>query len=133
MVLPIGKSKRVVGKFDQVRAPAHSLELSFGSQAIGERNLVDRNMARVELKDARIDKLMSRAEEILGHELGRNLVNSIGVEHTCSKNRFLGFNIVRQRAACRALQLRRLIAAINLVTIVPVWHDFALSSISPIL
>ena len=90
-------------------------------------------MARVELKDARIDKLMSGAEEILGHEFGRNLVNRIGVEHACSKNRFLGFDIIRKRPTRRALQLWRLIAAIVLVTIVPVWHDFALSSISPIL
>ena len=76
---------------------------------------------------------MSGTEESLGHELGRNLVNRIGIEHACSKNRFLGFNIIRQRPARRALQLRRLIAAISLITIVPVWHDFALSSISPIL
>ena len=133
MVLPVGKSESIVSQFDQIWPAAHRFKLAFGSQAVGKRNLVDGNMARVELKDARINKLMGGAEEILGHKFGRNLVNSIGVEHACSKNRFLGFNIVRQRSACRALQLRRLIAAINLVTIVPVWHDFALSSISPIL
>ena len=133
MVLPVGKSERIVSQFDQIRPAAHRFKLTFGSQAVGKRNLVDGNMARVELEDARINELMSGAEEILGHEFGRNFVNRIGVEHACSKNRFLGFDIVRQRPACRALQLRRLIAAIVLVTIVPVWHDFALSSISPIL
>ena len=50
--------------------------------------MVDRNMARVELKDARIDKLMSRPEEILGHELGRNLVNSIGLSMHAARTDF---------------------------------------------
>ncbi len=111
MTLPTCERERVVGKFRQIGAPSHGLQLAHGLQGVGEGDGVHGNAAPDQILDTLEDDPMSGAEEVLGPNTHDHFFGHLVIENTSSQHRLLGLDILRKlRTGCDdALALRGLV------------------------
>ena len=91
---PVRQREGVVGELDQVRLAAHCLELARRLQVLGEGDMVDGHIPGMQIHHAGEDQLMGTAEEALGAQLDRHLVDGVPIQHACCTHRFLGLDIL---------------------------------------
>ena len=94
MRAPIRERERVVGEFNQIRTAAHGIQLAAGVERICDRDLVDGDVAHVQIEHGGEDDAMRRAEEIVGAELGGDLLDRLLIQHARCENGFLRFDVL---------------------------------------
>ena len=109
MRTPIGEGESVVGKFEQVVAPASRLEGPHRAQVLGKRNGIDVDVTLVHIHHRREDMRVRRPEEVLRSQPRRNLLDGLLVQHAGGKHRFFGFDIVRPPPVRRVRRIRRIL------------------------
>ena len=94
VVLPVGEREGVVRKLDEVRFAAHGLQLAHGFQVVGERDVVDGDMAHVQVHHGLVDMLMREAVEVLLHQLWRHLFDGLLVQHASGEDGPFRFDVL---------------------------------------
>ena len=103
MVRPVREGERVVGKLNDVGAAANGIKLTRSVEVVDEGDLVDGNTAGMQIAHAFENSPMRWTVEVLGLQLQHDLLQNVGVEHACGKNRFLGFDIAGDGLAVRVI------------------------------
>ena len=114
MILPIDQGERIAGKLQDVRLAANGFQLARGLQVVGNRNLVKRDMTRVEVEHGLENTLMGSSIEVVRDKFGGNVLDDLLVEQARRQHRFLGFYVLRLHFADRGA-LRHLRGEIGIV------------------
>ena len=95
VVLPVGEGERVVCQLDEVRFAAHGLQLTHGLQVVGQRDVVDGDVAHVQVHHGLVDALVGDAVEVLLDQLRSHFLDSFLVEHAGGQDGFLRLDVLR--------------------------------------
>ena len=95
MVLPVDQGKGVAGKLQDVRLAANGLKLTRCLQVIGNRDLVKRDVTRIEVEHGLEYALVSSSIEVVRDELGGNILDGLLIEQARRQHRLLSFDVLR--------------------------------------
>ena len=80
VILPIDQGERIAGKLQDIRLAANGLKLTRCLQVIGNRNLVKRDMTRVEVEHGLENALVGGSIEVVGDEFCGNILDGLLVK-----------------------------------------------------